>query len=69
MKNYFTLLKRLYQADVSFVLVGGFAAATYGCTLFTQDITPERIIKVQDEKQYSVSDLITFLYFVRKGYF
>jgi hypothetical protein len=53
MKNYFTLLKRLYQTDVSFVLVGGFAAATYGCTLFTQDIdvccdfSPENLLRLQ----------------------
>jgi hypothetical protein len=53
MKNYFTLLKRLYQTDVSFVLVGGFAAATYGCTLFTQDIdvccdfSPDNLLRLQ----------------------
>jgi hypothetical protein len=35
---FFGLLRRLEQADVEFALVGGFAAAVYGCTLVTQDI-------------------------------
>jgi hypothetical protein len=35
---FFNLLQRLQQANVDFVLVGGFAAAVYGCTLVTQDI-------------------------------
>lgn len=39
MSNPFScLLGRLKQADVEFVLVGGFAAAVYGCTLVTQDV-------------------------------
>lgn len=35
---FFGLLRRLIQAEVEFVLVGGFAAAVYGCTLVTQDV-------------------------------
>lgn len=36
--SFFSLLQRLKQAKVEFVLVGGFAAAVYGCTLVTQDV-------------------------------
>jgi hypothetical protein len=52
-QDFFELLKRLHQTDVSFVLIGGFAATTYGCTLFTQDIdlccdfSPENLMRLQ----------------------
>jgi hypothetical protein len=52
-KDFFELLKRLNQANVSFVLIGGFAASTYGCTLFTQDIdiccdfSPENLMRLE----------------------
>ena len=39
MKNDFLgILKRLAETEVSFVVIGGFAATVYGCTLVTQDI-------------------------------
>ena len=52
-QDFFELLKRLHQTDVSFVLIGGFAATAYGCTLFTQDIdlccdfSPENLMRLQ----------------------
>jgi hypothetical protein len=36
--NFFNLLERLVEADVDFVIVGGFAGVVYGCTYVTQDI-------------------------------
>ena len=36
--DFFGLLKRLKEADVDFVIVGGFAGVVYGCTYVTQDI-------------------------------
>ena len=36
--DFFDLLKRLTDADVDFVIVGGFAGVVYGCTYVTQDI-------------------------------
>jgi hypothetical protein len=38
MPEFVKLLIRLIDAKVDFVLVGGLAAATHGCTLVTQDI-------------------------------
>jgi hypothetical protein len=52
-KDFLKLLKHLTQSDVSFILIGGFATATYGCTLFTQDIdiccdfSPENLLRLQ----------------------
>jgi hypothetical protein len=37
-KDFVHLLERLVQAEVDFVLVGGFAGVVYGCTYVTQDI-------------------------------
>lgn len=36
--DFTSLLERLAQAGVEFVLVGGFAGVVYGCTYVTQDI-------------------------------
>jgi len=36
--DFLNLLFRLAQANVDFVVVGGFAAIVHGCTLVTQDI-------------------------------
>ncbi|MBN2018939.1 MAG: hypothetical protein JW749_01800 [Sedimentisphaerales bacterium] len=36
--DFLEILKRLTQAEVSFVVIGGFAATVYGCTIVTQDI-------------------------------
>ena len=36
--DFFDLLSRLAEADVDFVVVGGFAGVVYGCTYVTQDI-------------------------------
>jgi len=36
--NFFDLLERLVNANVDFVIVGGFAGITHGCTYVTQDI-------------------------------
>jgi len=33
-----TLLRRLVEADVAFVMVGGYAAAVHGSTMITQDL-------------------------------
>ncbi len=38
MQNLTELARRLVDARVDFVLVGGFAAATYGVTLLTRDV-------------------------------
>jgi hypothetical protein len=54
MNSDFTkLLKQLTQTNVSFVVIGGYAAAAYGCTLVTQDIdlccnfSPENLLRLQ----------------------
>ena len=36
--NFFSLLERLVEAGVDFVIIGGFAGVVYGCTYITQDI-------------------------------
>lgn len=36
--NFFTLLKRLSQSGVDYVVIGGFACIAHGCTYVTQDI-------------------------------
>jgi hypothetical protein len=51
--DFLKILKLLTQHDVSFVIIGGFAATTYGCTLVTQDIdiccdfSPENLLRLQ----------------------
>jgi hypothetical protein len=48
-----SLLSRLIQGDVEFVVVGGFAAVAHGVSLPTQDIdvccrfTPKNLLKLQ----------------------
>ena len=37
-EDFTNLLERLAQADIQFVLVGGFAGVVHGCTYVTQDI-------------------------------
>ena len=37
-RDFFDLLSKLAEADVDFVVVGGFAGVVYGCTYVTQDI-------------------------------
>ncbi|MGD0077140.1 MAG: nucleotidyltransferase [Sedimentisphaerales bacterium] len=52
--DFLEILKRLSQADVSYVVIGGVAATVYGCTLVTQDIdvccefTPQNLLRLQD---------------------
>jgi hypothetical protein len=52
--DFLEILRRLSQADVSFVVIGGFAATVYGCTLVTQDIdvccefTPQNLLRLQN---------------------
>jgi hypothetical protein len=36
--DFITLLERLSNADVDFVIIGGFAGIVHGCTYVTQDI-------------------------------
>ena len=54
-----SLIERLVQARVEFVVVGGYAAVAHGVSLLTQDIdiccrfTPENLLKLRD----SISDL------------
>jgi hypothetical protein len=36
--DFLEMLRRLKKAKVSFAIIGGFAATTYGCTMVTQDI-------------------------------
>lgn len=51
--DFYSLLKRLSEARVDFVLVGGFASVTYGCTIVTGDIDvccdfePSNLLKLQ----------------------
>jgi hypothetical protein len=37
-KDFYSLLERLVDENVDFVLVGGFAGVVYGCTYVTQDV-------------------------------
>jgi hypothetical protein len=52
--DFFEILKRLSQNNVSFVVIGGFAATVYGCTLVTQDIdiccefSPQNLMRLQN---------------------
>ena len=51
--DFLEVLKRLAQVEVSFVVIGGFAATVYGCTVVTQDIdiccdfSPENLLRLQ----------------------
>ena len=55
MKNndLISLLEKLTEANVEFVLVGGFAGVAYGCTYVTEDIdicckfTPDNLLALQ----------------------
>lgn len=57
--DFLSLLVRLDQAEVKFVIIGGFAGVVHGCTLVTQDIdiccqfTEENLLRLQD----AISDL------------
>ena len=59
MPDFESLLNRLIQGEVEFVVVGGFAAVAHGVSLPTQDIdvccrfTPENLLKLQE----AVADL------------
>ena len=52
--NFFTLLECLNDANVKFVVVGGFAGVVHGCTIVTQDIdiccefSPENLLDLQE---------------------
>ncbi len=37
-RDFLNLLERLVNADVDFVIIGGFAGVVHGCTYVTQDI-------------------------------
>jgi len=51
--HFFDLLSRLVNANVDFVIVGGFAGVTHGCTYVTQDIdiccdfSPANLLRLQ----------------------
>ncbi|MFA5423842.1 MAG: nucleotidyltransferase [Phycisphaerae bacterium] len=51
--DFYNLLKRLSKAGVDFVLIGGFAGVTYGCTMVTEDVDvccdfkPSNLLKLQ----------------------
>lgn len=51
--DLYNLLERLSKADVDFVLIGGFAGVTHGCTMVTRDIDiccdfkPANLLKLQ----------------------
>jgi hypothetical protein len=51
--EFLNLLDRLQQAEVDFVIIGGFATMMYGSTLMTQDIDvcsgffPENLMRLQ----------------------
>jgi predicted nucleotidyltransferase len=51
--DFLEILKQLEDAQVSFVVIGGFAATVYGCSLVTQDIdiccdfSPENLLRLQ----------------------
>jgi len=53
-KDFVHLLERLVQAEVDFVLVGGFAGVVHGCTYVTQDIdiccdfSGENLLRLQE---------------------
>lgn len=53
MSNHLTLLHRLVQADIDFIIVGGYAAIIHGCNYVTQDIDiccvfdPENLLSLQ----------------------
>jgi hypothetical protein len=57
--NFLDLLKRLVNAGVNFVIVGGFAGVVHGCMYVTQDIdiccdfSPANLLRLQK----AVSDL------------
>ena len=57
--DFFDLLKRLTEADVDFVIVGGFAGVIYGCTDVTQDIdiccdfTADNLLALQEVRNPS----------------
>ncbi len=59
MSDLKTLLKRLLEHDVEFVVIGAFASAAHGVTLLTQDVdiccpfTPRNLLKLQE----AVADL------------
>ena len=54
MPDFESLLNRLIQSKVEFVIVGGFAAVAHGVSLPTQDIdvccrfTPENLLRLQE---------------------
>ena len=53
MQNFSTLLQRLADAGLDFVIVGGFAAVTHGSSYLTRDVdicallTPENVTKLR----------------------
>lgn len=53
-EDFTNLLERLAQANIEFVLVGGFAGVVHGCTYVTQDIniccdfTPANLMSLQE---------------------
>ncbi len=53
MSDLLSLLRRLSQAGIEFVIVGGFAGIVHGCTYVTQDIdiccafAPDRLLALQ----------------------
>jgi hypothetical protein len=52
--DFYNLLKRLSTAGADFVLIGGFAGITHGCTMVTEDIDvccdfkPANLFKLQN---------------------
>ena len=54
MQDFSTLLKRLADSGLDFVIVGGFAAVTHGSTYITRDVdicavlTPENIARLRE---------------------
>jgi predicted nucleotidyltransferase len=52
MQDFSTLLRRLADAGLAFVIVGGFAAVTHGLACLTRDVdicallTPENVAKL-----------------------
>lgn len=53
-QSFFNLLNRLTDANVDFVLVGGFAGVVHGCSLVTQDLDiccdfcPDNLLRLMD---------------------
>ena len=37
-ENFLNLLARLNEAEVDFVVIGGFAGVVHGCTMVTEDV-------------------------------